>query len=242
MKILLVDDHQLFREGVALLLQRLADDLELLQAANCEEAFALCEAHSDTDLILLDLNLAGMRGLDGLAVLRERYPGMPVVIVSSADDASTVRQSIDAGAMGFIPKSSSSEIMLNALRLVLAKGIYLPANILLAEPSPVPLKPLRMAAVAATMQSGASALTPVDLGLTPRQAEVLYLVLQGKPIKLISRELNIGEATIKGHVSAVLRALNVTTRTQAIVAAHRLGLVFDATRARTTVKQDADSL
>jgi DNA-binding NarL/FixJ family response regulator len=163
------------------------------------------------------------------------------VVVSSADDALTVRQSIDAGAMGFIPKSSSSEIMLNALRLVLAKGIYLPANVLLTESSAVPLQPLRKGAVAATMQSGASPLTPVDLGLTPRQAEVLYLILQGKPIKLISRELNVGEATIKGHVSAVLRALNVTTRTQAIVAAHRLGLVFEAPPAGTALKQDADS-
>ena len=236
MKILLVDDHQLFREGVALLLRRLADDLDLLQAANCDEAFALCETHSDTDLILLDLHLAGMRGLDGLSVLRERFPGIPVVVVSSADDPVTVRKTLDAGAMGYIPKSSSSEIMLNALRLVLAKGIYLPPNVLLAESSPVPLKTLRMATVAATMQSGASPITPVDLGLTPRQAEVLYLVLEGKPIKLICRELNLGQATIKGHVSAVLRALNVTTRTQAIVAAHRLGLVFGSTPARTVIK------
>src|SRR5262245_47294930 len=113
MKILLVDDHQLFREGVALLLARLTEDLELLQAASCEEAFVVCDEHGDIDLILLDLNLVGMDGLDGLAVLRKRYPGLPVVVISSADDAQTVRKAIDAGAMGFIPKSSSSEIMLN---------------------------------------------------------------------------------------------------------------------------------
>jgi DNA-binding NarL/FixJ family response regulator len=110
---------------VALLLQRLANDLELLQASRCEEAFALCDVHGDSDLTLLDLNLLGMGGLDGLAVLRERYPGIPVVVVTSTDNSSTVRKTINAGAMGFILKSSSSEIMLNALRLVLAKGIYL---------------------------------------------------------------------------------------------------------------------
>ena len=241
MKILLVDDHQLFREGVELLLQRLNETLELLQAATCDEAFALCEANPDIDLILLDLNLAGMRGLEGLSLLRERHSGMPVVVLSSVDDAPTIRRAIDAGAMGFIPKSSSSEIMLNALRLVLAKGVYLPPRILLAASAQGPFTPLHRPLTANARQTGVGPITPVELGLTPRQADVLYLVLQGKPIKLICRELNLGEGTIKGHVSAVLRALNVTTRTQAIVAAHRLGLIFDAPAAAALLKQDADS-
>jgi DNA-binding NarL/FixJ family response regulator len=241
MKILLVDDHQLFREGVALLLQRLSSDLDLLQAGSCEDALALCEAHGDTDLILLDLNLAGMGGMDGLAKMRERYPGIPVVMVSSSDGSLTVRKAIDAGAMGFIPKSSSSEIMLNALRLVLAKGIYLPSSVLLSESAPASLKSRSMSPASTAWRSGTAPITPLDLGLTPRQSEVLYLVLQGKPIKLICRELNLGEATVKGQVSGVLRALNVTTRTQAIVAAHRLGLVFEpspsATRINPTVNR-----
>ena len=162
MKILLLDDHQLFREGLALLLHRLAADLHLLQAATCDEAFALCEAQRDIELILLDLNLVGMRGLDGLGVLRARYPQMPFVVVSSSDDPSTVRQAIDAGAMGFIPKSSSSEILLNALRLVLAKGIYLPPSVLLAEPPPLPLARPPMSPAASAARAGAGALTPVS--------------------------------------------------------------------------------
>jgi DNA-binding NarL/FixJ family response regulator len=241
MKILLLDDHQLFREGLALLLHRLAADLHLLQAATCDEAFALCEAQRDIELILLDLNLVGMRGLDGLGVLRARYPQMPVVVVSSSDDPSTVRQAIDAGAMGFIPKSSSSEILLNALRLVLAKGIYLPPSVLLAEPPPLPLARPPMSPAASAARAGAGALTPLDLGLTPRQAQVLYLVLQGKSIKLICRELDLGEGTVKGHVSAVLRALNVTTRTQAVVAAHRLGLQFEGPAEPSALKPGARS-
>lgn len=225
MKLLLLDDHPLFREGLALLLHRLSGDLQLLQAATCDEAFALCEAQPDIELILLDLNLVGMRGMDGLAVLRERYPQMPVVVVSSADGPAVIRQAIDAGAVGFIPKSSSSEILLNALRLVLAKGIYLPPNVLLAEP--LPLGRAARSAAGSVSSAAAGTLDPSDLGLTPRQADVLYLVLQGKSIKLICRELGLGEGTVKGHVSAVLRALNVTTRTQAVVAAHRLGLRFE---------------
>jgi DNA-binding NarL/FixJ family response regulator len=235
MKILLVDDHALFREGLALLLQRLSRDLDLLQAGSCEDAFALCDANDDIGLILLDLNLTGMNGFAGLAIVRERYPGVPVVIVSSADDTETVREAIDVGAMGFIPKSSSSEIMLSALRLVLAKGIYLPPTVLLSESAPAP----RVARSTAPMPASRTEapVKPADLGLTPRQADVLYLVLQGKPIKLICRELSLGEGTVKGHVSAVLRALNVTTRTQAIVAAHRLGLRFERSPSEPSGKQ-----
>jgi DNA-binding NarL/FixJ family response regulator len=210
MKILLVDDHQLFREGVALLLRQLASDLGILQASNCEEGFELCRTHDDIDLVLLDLNLRGLSGLEGLAVLRERHPGIPVVVMSSSEDESTVRSAIDLGAMGFIPKSSSSEIMLNALRLVLAKGIYLPPAVLLGDRSTAWQKRTTLAPPASAAID-ATTVTPKDLGLTPRQADVLYLVLQGKPIKLISRDLGLGEGTVKGHVTAVLRALNVTT-------------------------------
>ncbi len=226
MKILLVDDHQLFREGVALLLRRLASNLDLLQASNCEEGFELCRTHNDIDLVLLDLNLRGMSGLDGLVALRERHTDIPVVVMSSLEDEPTVRHAIDLGAMGFIPKSSSSEIMLNALRLVLAKGIYLPAAVLLGGPSTSLHRPAVPDPHARTT-GDTPPVTPRSLGLSPRQADVLYLVLQGKPIKLISRELGLKEGTVKGHVTAVLRALNVTTRTQAIVAAHQLGLRFD---------------
>lgn len=225
MKLLLVDDHPLFREGVALLLTRLDADLRVLEASTCEEAFRVCAAQPDLDLILLDLYLGGQSGMEALAVFRSRAPHVPVVVMSSSEDEVTVRRALDEGAMGFIPKSSSSEIMLNALRLVLCKGIYLPP-LLAAHDHDGHRLPLP--AVTLTAKRSLE-LTPGDLGLTPRQADVLYLVLQGKPVKLISRELGIGEGTVKGHVSAVLRALNVTTRTQAVVAAHRLGLRFART-------------
>jgi DNA-binding NarL/FixJ family response regulator len=222
-KILLVDDHQLFREGVALLLRRLTEDLDLLEAASCEQAFETCSQHDDIDVVLLDLNLNGRPELGGLVDFRERVPGIPVVVMSSTDDEPTVRRAIDLGAMGFIPKSSSSQVMLNALRLVLAKGIYLPPNIL-GRSADSGTRRVPAATRYLDSTGNAGQITTNDLGLTPRQADVLRLVLQGKPIKLICRELALGEGTVKGHVSAVLRALNVTSRTQAIVAAHRLGL------------------
>jgi DNA-binding NarL/FixJ family response regulator len=217
MKVLLIDDHRLFREGIALLLRQLMPQVELREASTCEEGFRLCEEHHDIELVLLDLNLQGLSGLEGLGILRARYPGIPVVVLSSAEDDETIRASIDAGAMGFIPKSSSSDTMLDALRVVLAHSIYLPPSVALHD----------LGAFTGRRSTVQRPLKPLDLGLTTRQADVLYLVLQGKPIKLISRDLGVAESTVKSHVTSVLRALNVTTRTQAIVAAHRLGLRFD---------------
>jgi DNA-binding NarL/FixJ family response regulator len=238
MRVLLVDDHTLFREGIALLLRPLVEPLETWEAGSCEEAFALIEQKGAADLVLIDLGLPGASGLEGVKGLREAHPEMPVVVMSSADDKDTVLAAIDAGAMGFIPKSSTSAVMIGALKLILAKGIYLPPSVFLAARNPAPATPPATtgavtplhAAMPPAVTDGPSANAPrrpSDLGLTPRQAEVLHLLLQGKPAKLIGRELDLSLSTVKAHTSAVLRALNVTTRTQAIVAAGRLGLRFD---------------
>src|SRR5690348_15047584 len=131
MRVLLIDDHALFREGVALLLRPLVEPLETWEAGSCEEAFALIETRGLPDLVLLDLGLPGMSGLEGLRAFRDQCPVLPVVALSSQDDRDTVLQALDAGAMGFIPKSSTSSILVGALRLVLAKGIYLPPSVFL---------------------------------------------------------------------------------------------------------------
>jgi DNA-binding NarL/FixJ family response regulator len=219
MRVLLIDDHALFREGVALLLRPLVDPLEIWDAGSCEDAFTLIETRGLPDLVLLDLGLPGMSGLEGLRAFREQCPVLPVVALSSQDDRDTVLQALDAGAMGFIPKSCTSSILVGALRLVLAKGIYLPPSVFLGSRA-APPPALRAAALP---EGGCR---PVDLGLTPRQADVLYQILQGKSVKLIGRELALSTSTVKAHTCAVLRALNVTTRTQAVVAAGRLGLRF----------------
>lgn len=222
MKILLIDDHPLFREGVALLLKPLVAELETWEAGSCEEAFALIEQRGGADLVLIDLGLPGLSGLEGLSRLRRDHPEMPVVVMSSADDKDTVLAVLDAGAMGFIPKSSTSQVMLGALRLILAKGIYLPPSAFLGARAMPP---------AGAVPGGATApplgRRPAELGMTQRQADVLHLLLQGKPAKLIGRQLNLSLSTVKAHTSAVLRALNVTTRTQAVLAASRMGLRFD---------------
>jgi DNA-binding NarL/FixJ family response regulator len=224
MNILLVDDHVLFREGIALLLQPLLDGGEILEAGNCEQAFGALQKHDGVDLVLMDLGLPGLSGLDGIAMMRERHADSPVVALSSSDDRETVLRALDAGAMGFIAKSSSSGVLKGALKLILAKGIYLPPSAFLSD------RPSCSTFTETSISSETKpvAKTPSALGLTSRQADVLYLILQGKPAKVICRELGLSASTVKTHTSAVLRALNVTTRTQAVVAASKLGLNFDA--------------
>jgi DNA-binding NarL/FixJ family response regulator len=213
---------------------------EVHEAASCEQAKQVLAAHPGIELVLMDLGLPGMSGLEGIAWLHEVLPGTPVVALSSADDRDTVLRALDAGAMGFIPKSSTSAVMLGALQLVLASGIYLPPAVFLTGPRPAAL-PSSSSAAAATAATAATAdsatphmalrnafsvergVAPEDLGLTPRQAQVLDLLLQGKSAKLIGRDLNLAPGTVKSHTTAVLRALNVTTRAQAVVAASQLG-------------------
>jgi DNA-binding NarL/FixJ family response regulator len=224
MKILLVDDHVLFREGVALLLQSLVAGDPLLQVGTCADALELLAQNTGVELVLMDIHLPGTSGLNGIVLIRERFPLIPVVALSSSDDKQTILSAIDAGAMGFIPKSSSAAVLSSALQLVLSKGIYIPPEVFLRERTPTDSLLRRMA----NSPGAAAYTTTADLGLTARQAEVLFLILQGKSAKAICRDLSLSSSTVKIHTSAALRALNVTTRTQAVIAAGRLGLRFDA--------------
>lgn len=220
MHILLVDDHPLFREGMSMLLHSLLDNVSTMEAGSCEEALEKLASTDQVDLMLIDIGLPGMSGLEGLSVVRRDYPDIPVVVLSSNDDRESVLSALDRGAMGFVPKSSSKGVLEAALKLILAKGVYLPANVFLAERAGTDL---RMPATSIGQQRN---ITCEQLGLTPRQTDVLHLVLQGKSTKTICRDLNLSISTIKTHTSAALRALNVTTRTQAVIAAGKLGLQF----------------
>jgi DNA-binding NarL/FixJ family response regulator len=214
-KILVVDDHPLIREAMRSVLQQLDPDNEVLEAGDCEEALAIAARESELALVLLDIRLPGISGLDGLEVLRERHPSVPVVVLSASEDRNEVMRALDLGAMGFIPKSQSSRVMIGALRLVLAGGVYLPAEVMSQSAAPAAYES------APVYDAKAQA---ANIGLTPRQSEVLSLLVQGKPNKVICRDLNLAEGTVKIHVAAILKALNVTNRTQAVVAVSRLGL------------------
>ncbi len=220
MKILIVDDHPLIREALRHVLTVLDANIDLIEARNFAEALVAAGDNPDLDLILFDLGLPDVDGIDALSELRQRHPATPVVVLSASEQPATVTRAIDAGAMGFIPKTTSSHLLLNALRLVLAGGVYLPLEVL-RQHQGTPEPALRLAAEA---NQGGKMLTPSEIGLTARQADVLALMVQGKSNKLICRDLDIAEGTVKIHVTAILKALNVSNRTQAVIAVGKLGL------------------
>jgi DNA-binding NarL/FixJ family response regulator len=215
MKFLVVDDHSLIREAMRGVLRELRADAVVLEAASAGQATEAIGQHPDLALILLDLQLPDRDGVELLRELRERHPAISVVMLSAFSDRDTVIKALDNGALGFIPKTDSREVLLGALRLILAGGTYIPPDVLSrgpAAPAPVPSR--------APPQKR---LSPAELGLTERQVEVLALMMQGKSNKHICRDLDLAEPTVKNHVSAILKALEVTNRTEAVLAVAALG-------------------
>ncbi len=217
MKVLLVDDHPLILAALSRVIEGLERDVRVSTAASAAAARQALTANDDFDLVLLDLQLGDADGFDLLAELRARCPALPVVVVSGSDSEDDVVRAIDLGAMGFVPKRAPPEVLFEALRSVMSGGIFVPVANAGGR--------LARAGAAAQAEGEAPAARPAlpSYGLTPRQTEVLALLLQGKPNKLIARELEVSVDTVKDHVAAVLRALKVTTRTQAVLAVGRMG-------------------
>jgi len=221
-KILVVDDHLLVREGLKSVLKQVDRHVEVFEAGTAAEAFRIAAMNRDLDLVLLDLGLPDFSGHLALGEFRRNHSDVPVVVLSASTDLADVMRCIQDGAAGFIPKSSTAGVTLGALRLVLAGGTYLPPDILLAhEGLQDQAEPPSSAGAA---DGPGSAVEAGQLGLSNRQAQVLALLVQGKSNKAIGRDLNLAEQTVKAHISAAMRALNVTSRTQAVIAVGRLGL------------------
>ena len=233
MKILVVDDHVLIRDALRGVLKELKGEADVLEASDCRQAMALIvENADDLGLVLLDLNLPDRDGFSALSEVRERYPAISVIVLSGrldsrnkidaldagADDYDTVFKALDLGALGFIPKSGQREVMLRAIELVFAGGRYIPPEILTRDGSTTAPPP------GPTPQGGGRPpASPSDLGLTERQIDVLALMMQGKSNKAICRVLDLAEPTVKNHVTAILKALKVTNRTEAVIAVRELG-------------------
>jgi DNA-binding NarL/FixJ family response regulator len=200
-KILIVDDHALFRAGLRMLLSTIGQNVICLEAADVKEGLALISQHADLQLCLLDLALKNEHGLDAIQKIKETAPHVAVVVVSGADDAATIRRCIDAGAMSFIPKSVAPEALTQALQHVLKGAVYLPEQI-----------------VSAMEKTEKHAL------LSPRQQQVLQCLSRGLPTKLIAREMGLSEHTVKEYIALVFQALGARNRTEAVIKASQLRL------------------
>lgn len=205
MKILVVDDHSLVREGLCQVLKGLDENMQVLQAATCAQGFAMAKLHPDLDLVLLDYHLPDMTGLAALAVFGQRHPELPILMLSGSANIQIMRQVLQAGAAGFVTKSSLSDELLGAVRRVLDGDVYLPQE-LDALPTDA------LAPMASDKQP-----------LTQRQELVLRELLDGRSNREISQVIGISDETVKTHVAAILRYFAVQNRTQAVVAAARLG-------------------
>jgi DNA-binding NarL/FixJ family response regulator len=217
MKVLLIDDHPLILQALQTVIQGLGSAVSVAGASGAAAARKTLEQQDDVDLVLLDLSLGDADGFDLLQEFRTRFPSLPIVVVSASDRGADVIRAIDLGAMGFVPKRASRETLIEALTMVMSGGIYVPSMTLGPDArddapaeSPMPSIPLGDSPQMAR------------IGLTPRQKDVLACLLQGKPNKLIARELKLSVETVKDHVAAVLRALGVSTRTQAVLAVSQL--------------------
>ena len=208
-KILIADDHPLFREAIHNVISDGFQGSEVMETADLDSALALTQAHDDLDLILLDLNMPGMHGLNGLITLRNEAPTTPVVIVSAEQEKQIVLQAITYGAVGFITKSSPRSQMIEAIEQILNGNVYLPPDIIRAQKS----------GTSRRLNEAPSFPPEMLQALTRKQLLVLERMTKGESNKQIAYTLDIAETTVKAHVSAILRKLNVHNRVQAIISA-----------------------
>jgi DNA-binding NarL/FixJ family response regulator len=217
MKILIADDHELIRQGLERTLVAMSDDVDVVHAEDGLSVLEQLEQHRDVDIVLLDLFMPNANGYELLRNICDRYGSLPVIVVSAAEEPQYMRKSIDYGAAGFIPKSSSTDIMVNAIKLVMSGGIYIPHTMHLQS------RNVRRPVSRNTPDYQLS-LQASDK-LTRRQKEVLELLARGSSNKDIARTLGLSEHTVKIHVTAILKLLNATNRTEAVIIAQRLGVI-----------------
>lgn len=214
MEILIIDDHALFREGLKILLAQLGPDVVVTEVDSGQAAYEAVQGKADFDVALLDYHLPEQDGLSILSDLKVEAPELPVILLSAEEDPQLVQQALQQGASGFITKTSSAKVMVSAIKLVLSGGVYVPPLMVappIARPAPRPL--------------GTGPKPSVDFKITERQQDVLSQMGLGLSNKEIARELDMSPSTVKVHVAAILKELDVKNRTQAVSKARDIGLI-----------------
>lgn len=209
MKIMIVDDHALFRDGLSFRLKEIDSEANILHAPTFHQAFELADINKDIDIVIIDLDMPDMKWEEGVEKLREQLPNGIFIVISASEEVKDIKKALESGIKGYIPKRSEPKIMYNALKLIFDGGTYLPPALLKAEEKT--FKPINS--------------NGKEKVLTNRQFQVLDLIAQGKSNKQIAYEIGVSEATVKLHINALLRSLHVNNRTQAVVTAQKLGII-----------------
>ena len=208
MKILIADDHALFRDGLALRLEEIAPEAAILQASSYSQVFKILNTEPNIDVLILDVEMQDMPWLESLKKIHTLAPKMKIIVVSASEDSRTIRTILATGVKGYIPKRSEVKVFNNALKLIIEGGSYVPPNLL--------------------ENTTINALSGRNIGiktLTTRQSQVLDLIAQGKSNKQIAYDMGVSESTVKLHINALLRSLHVSNRTQAVITAQKIGLI-----------------
>jgi len=209
-KFLVVDDHPLFREALSNSIRQAFEDTQVLESGTIEQTLDVIRSHSDIDIVLLDLNLPGVSGFGGLLTLRTRFPKLPIIVVSGIDDRRIVSEALRYGVVGFIPKSAPTATLKTAILEVIDGGVFLPPDY------------QEIGGDDGVADGGENDVAKQLACLSPQQSRVLKMLALGKLNKQIAYELDVGETTVKAHVSAILRKLGVHSRTQAVIKARNV--------------------
>lgn len=210
MKVLIADEQSLFRDGLTLRLKEINQNIDILQSSSLTEMLQILSAEPNTDILILDIDLAGFSVEETIKNIQNISPSAKIIAISSSEDAHNIKNILSLGAKGYIPKRSDSNILSGALKLILDGGTYIP---------PVMLK------TDSISKSTSPTLPPLKKNLTNRQSQVLDLIAQGKSNKQIAYDMGVSEATVKLHINALLRSLKVNNRTQAVITAQKMGLI-----------------
>ena len=208
MKILIADDHALFRDGLSLYLEKLEPEIVIAQAGSYAQMFKLLDSDSNTDFVFFDYEMPDLPWAQALDNLKKISPKTSFVVISGAEDNRTIKSILTAGAKGYIPKRSDSKVLNSALRLILDGGTYVPPNL-----------------IENISQTAPNEKDKSIKNLTQRQSQVLDLIAQGKSNKQIAFDMGVSESTVKLHINALLRSLHVSNRTQAVITAQKLGII-----------------
>ena len=210
MKVLIADEQSLFRDGLTLRLKEINQNIDILQSSSLTETLQILSAEPNTDILILDIDLAGFSAEETIKNIQNISPSAKIIAISSSEDVHNIKNILSLGAKGYIPKRSDSNILSGALKLILDGGTYIP---------PIMLK------TDSISKSTSPTLPPLKKNLTNRQSQVLDLIAQGKSNKQIAYDMGVSEATVKLHINALLRSLKVNNRTQAVITAQKMGLI-----------------
>lgn len=214
LKILISDDHPLFRDAIRGVLHPLGNDVIILETKNFPETFKAVEQNPDFDLVLLDLSMPGMNGLEAISLLQSQHPAIPIVVLSASEDPTLVRETLRRGAMGYLPKTVVPDILIYGLKVVLAGELFVPPKFLLDHPTQQD-RP----------ENSKNSEKNIRVSLTPRQTHVLKLLKKGMSNKEIASSVGMSPSTVKVHVAAILRTFKVHNRTQAVFVGEKMGIL-----------------